>query len=69
MRIRLIKILKACVAFIFTMAFSPVIFAQEMSVLQFLPAVAQSSLANPAIQNASGKMTVGIPLLSGMAVR
>ena len=69
MRIRLIKILKACVVFIFTMAFSPVIFAQEMSVLQFLPAVAQSSLANPAIQNASGKMTVGIPLLSGMAVR
>ncbi len=40
--------------------------AQETSPLFFLPGVPQASLENPALQNRSGKLVVGIPILSGI---
>jgi hypothetical protein len=40
--------------------------AQETSPLYFLPGVPQASLENPAIQNRSGKLVIGLPVLSGI---
>ncbi len=40
--------------------------AQERSSLFYLPGVPQASLENPAIQNRSGKLAIGLPVLSGM---
>ncbi len=41
--------------------------AQDAASLYFLPHVSQSSLDNPAIQNLSGKLVVGVPFLSGIS--
>ena len=40
--------------------------AQETSPLLFVPGVPQSSFENPAYQNLTGKLAVGIPVLSGI---
>jgi hypothetical protein len=39
---------------------------QETSPLIFLPGVPQASFENPAIHNQTGKLTIGIPVLSGI---
>jgi len=39
---------------------------QETSPLMFLPGVPQASFENPAIHNQTGKLAIGIPLLSGI---
>ena len=41
-------------------------FSQESNFLQFLPGVSQSSTLNPAIQNKTDKIVIGIPVISGM---
>ncbi len=42
--------------------------AQERSPVFYLPGVPQASLENPAIQNRSGKLAIGIPVLSGVYI-
>ena len=65
-----IKILKKAghILFLLWMLFISKISAQETSQLLFLPGVPQASLENPAIQNQSGKLAIGIPVLSGIYV-
>jgi hypothetical protein len=40
--------------------------AQETSALHFLSGIHQSSIENPAIQNSTGKLVIGLPFLSGV---
>ncbi len=40
--------------------------AQETSPLYFLSTVPQASLENPALQNRSGKLVIGLPVISGV---
>lgn len=42
------------------------VLAQEASLLFRLPDIPQSSLENPAVQNSTGRLVIGIPLLSGI---
>jgi hypothetical protein len=42
------------------------LFAQETSPLYFLSGVPQASIENPAIQNKTGKLAIGLPVLSGI---
>jgi hypothetical protein len=51
----------------FLMSVCSVVRAQETSSLYFFSDVPQSSLDNPAIQNNSGKLVIGIPVLSGIS--
>ncbi len=41
--------------------------AQESASLYYLPGISQASLENPAIQNQSGKLVIGMPFLSGIS--
>jgi hypothetical protein len=44
-------------------------FSQDGNPLQFLSAVSQSSAINPAFQNKTEKLVVGLPIMSGVNVR
>lgn len=50
------------------MIFSCGLTAQERSPIFYLPGVPQASLENPAIQNRTGKLAIGIPVLSGVYI-
>ena len=55
------------VATITWLALASSVRAQDAASLYFLPHVSQSSLDNPAIQNTSGKLVIGVPFLSGIS--
>ncbi len=63
------SILKTVTVVVILMAFVPGINAQEDATLFFLPGISQSSLSNPAIQNRTDKLVVGIPFISGTGAR
>ena len=41
--------------------------SQESASLYYLPGISQASMENPAIQNQSGKLVIGMPFLSGIS--
>jgi hypothetical protein len=57
---------RACLVWIILFMISLSVKAQETSPLIFLPGVPQASFENPAIHNKTGKLAIGIPVLSGL---